>query len=99
MTMGIQEILAYIGPAESGSGQGGVGSSKEKREVAREDEHDRSAVSGEARAMYEADQSRRIIAVRERVHQGFYLRKEILDEVVSGLVKEMADYPPAHTQN
>jgi hypothetical protein len=97
--MGIQEILTYVAGESSGSSQRGSGPGKERRSGVEESESDRFSVSGHARALYEADQTRRIDVVRQRVVQGFYLKKEVLDEVVSGLVKEMDVNPGGHTRN
>jgi hypothetical protein len=98
--MGIQEILTYFGPVDNGSsGQRGSSAGKETSGDVPESELDRYTVSGQARAMYEAEVSRRIEAVRERVAQGYYSKKEVLEEVVTGLVKDMQAQFSPHAQN
>jgi hypothetical protein len=98
--MGIQEILTYMGPVDNGSsGQRGISAGKQKRGDVPESELDRYTVSGQARAMYEAGVTRRIEAVRERVEQGYYSKKEVLEEVVNGLVQDMRAQLSPHAQN
>jgi hypothetical protein len=98
--MGIQEILTYMGPGDNGnSGQRGVNSGKQEGGDVPGSELDRYAVSGQARALYEAGVTRKMEIARERVQQGYYSKKEVLEEVVSGLVKEMRPRFSPHVQN
>jgi hypothetical protein len=88
--MGIQEVLAYAMPVDATSGQRGPGASRERREGVRDGETDRFVVSGEAKAMYEAERDRSFDVVRERVRLGYYLKKDVLDQVIDALAREVS---------
>jgi hypothetical protein len=87
--MGIQEIVAYLGKADAGASKENVVGGKDKRASAPKSESDRFTVSGRARALYEADQNKRVDVARERFAEGYYSKKEVLDAIVDGLTRDV----------
>jgi hypothetical protein len=88
--MGIQEVLTYARPVDAVSGQRGPGASKERRGDVRDGDADQIVVSTQAKALYEAERARSFDVVRERVRLGYYLKKEVLDQVVDALAREVS---------
>jgi len=88
--MGIQEVLTYAGPVDAGTGQRGPGASRERREAVSDGDTDRFIVSGQAKALFEAERNGKFDVVRERVRLGYYLKKDVLDQVVAALAKEVS---------
>ena len=86
--MGIQEILTYMGPVDVVTGQRGQGASKERRAADREGSTDRVSLSDQAKSKYQAEQSQKFDIVRERVRMGYYLKREVLDQVIDSMKKE-----------
>jgi hypothetical protein len=86
--MGIQEIIAYMGPVDVATGQRGPGASKDRRESEEKGGADRLTVSREAKTLYESDQTRKFDAMRERVRMGYYMKKEVLDQVLDSMMKD-----------
>jgi hypothetical protein len=93
--MGIQEILTSVGPVDAGTGQRGPGAGTDRRIAGREGSADRITVSGQAKALYEADQTQKFDIMRERVRMGYYLKKEVLERVVDALAREVSAEIPA----
>ena len=89
--MGIQEIVAALassGPknvdrAPAGGGDQGGGSTSR--------ESDTVAVSEQAKTRFEAGQGMKYDAIRERIRLGYYMKKDVVDQVVSALAREMAN--------
>ncbi|HTY60333.1 MAG TPA: hypothetical protein VMF59_16035 [Bacteroidota bacterium] len=50
---------------------------------------DRVQVSGEAKTLFEADQSRRMDAIRARLEQGYYMSQEVTEKIVDGLMDDL----------
>jgi hypothetical protein len=50
---------------------------------------DRVSFSGQARALYAADQSRNLDVIRERVRRGYYLDGYVTEQVVDSVAREI----------
>jgi hypothetical protein len=50
---------------------------------------DRSSVSEEAQARFDAAESARIETLREKVAQGFYSRRDVILKAVEGMLDDM----------
>ncbi|HVN48212.1 MAG TPA: hypothetical protein VMU30_05255 [Bacteroidota bacterium] len=50
---------------------------------------DRAEVSDEARSKYLADQTKRLDEVKQRMDDGFYNRRDVLERVVDSLLKDV----------
>jgi hypothetical protein len=50
---------------------------------------DRAEVSEEARSKYLADQTKRLDEVKQRMDDGFYNRRDVLEQVVDSLLKDV----------
>jgi len=50
---------------------------------------DRVSVSGQAQAMFSADQSRKLDVIRERVRRGYYLDGYVTEQVVDVVAREI----------
>jgi hypothetical protein len=50
---------------------------------------DRAEVSEEARSMYHADETKRLGEVKQRMEDGFYNRRDVLEKVVDSLLKDV----------
>ena len=87
--MGIQEVSTYGGPVDAGSGRRGPGASRERRHGVCDGDTDQFIVSGRANTMYEAEWTGKFEVVRERVRLGYYFKKDVLDQVVDALAKEV----------
>jgi hypothetical protein len=88
--MGIQEVLTYARSVDAASSLRVPGASKERREDVREGDADQFVVSIQAKALYEAERDRNFDVVRERVRLGYYLKKEVLDQVVDAMAREVS---------
>jgi anti-sigma28 factor (negative regulator of flagellin synthesis) len=94
--MGIQEILGNAGKVDPVKGNRSETSDKVKEkehEGDAEDKKDSVEVSQEARAMYDADRTRRLEAIREKIRKGFYFQKDVTDKVVDGLLNDLKKTP------
>jgi hypothetical protein len=90
MIMGIQEIMAYAGP-KPGAGQRAAGASRESADRERGGKSDVVVISTKAKSLYETGEAKKFDAIRERVRLGYYLKGEVLDQVVSALAREFTD--------
>jgi hypothetical protein len=86
--MGIQEILTYTGPLDAATGQRVSGGNKDRREFGRGENTDLGIISSKAKSLYEAEQIRKFDIVRERIKMGYYMKKEVLDQVIDTMMKE-----------
>jgi hypothetical protein len=88
--MGIQDVVSLVGPASAGDGRrGGAG----ERDVRGEDPAPGGyhvSVSDLAMARYEADQSRKFEAIRERMRLGYYANKDVVAQVVAALARDIS---------
>jgi hypothetical protein len=50
---------------------------------------DRVQVSGEAKTLFEADQSKRLDDIRARLEQGYYMSEEVTEKIVDGLMDDL----------
>ena len=50
---------------------------------------DKVQVSGEAKSLFQADQSKRIEEIRKRLDDGYYLTPEVTDKIVDGLMNDL----------
>jgi hypothetical protein len=85
--MGIQEIMAYVGP-KPGTGQRAPVAGKEPADRNRNEKSDFVVISTKAKALYESGENQKFDAIRERVRLGYYLKGDILDQVVDELARE-----------
>ena len=92
--MGIQEVIAYVGPKPSTGQRGPVGS-RELVDTDRGDKADQFVISSKAKSLYEAGENQKFDAVRERVRLGYYLKGEVLDQVVDALAREFSVENPS----
>jgi len=46
-------------------------------------------VSGAAKSLFEADQSKRLEEIRSRLHDGYYDSPEVMEKVVDGLMDDI----------
>ena len=85
--MGIVEVTGNAGSVER------VKESKskapDKAKPAQKEAKDKVELSDQARALYEADQSKRIEAIREKVSSGFYFQKDVTEKVVDALLEDL----------
>jgi anti-sigma28 factor (negative regulator of flagellin synthesis) len=88
--MGIQEILGNAGPVDPVKGSRSESSDKVKSKTYDEDDKkDSVEVSKEARALYDADKTRRFEAIREKIRNGFYFQRDVTDKVVDAMMKDL----------
>jgi|WetSurMetagenome_2_1015567.scaffolds.fasta_scaffold844903_2 anti-sigma28 factor (negative regulator of flagellin synthesis) len=88
--MGIQEILGNAGPVDPVKGNRSESSDKVKSKTYDEDDKkDSVEVSMEARALYDADKTRRFEAIREKIRNGFYFQRDVTDKVVDAMMKDL----------
>jgi|WetSurMetagenome_2_1015567.scaffolds.fasta_scaffold30310_3 hypothetical protein len=92
--MGIQEIMAYVGP-KPGAGQRASVGSKESGDRYQREKADFVVISTKAKALYENGETQKFDVIRERVRLGYYLKGEILDHVVSALAREFSVENPS----
>ena len=50
---------------------------------------DKVQVSGEAKSLFEADQSKRLEGIKKRLHDGFYNSPEVTEKIVDGLMDDL----------
>jgi hypothetical protein len=50
---------------------------------------DKVQVSGEAKSLFEAGQSKRLQAIRKRLDDGYYMSPEVTEKVVNGLMDDL----------
>lgn len=84
--MSVREVSGNGLPIEPVKGKKSQVQEKEKAE-SREGK-DRVELSEEARAMYEATQSRRIDDIREKIRDGFYLQPDVTEKVADAILKD-----------
>lgn len=90
--MGIHEILGNAGqadPVKEGHSEKSDDVKGKKREGVGADKKDRVEVSPEARAMYEAEQTARFDAIREKIRKGFYSQHDVTEKVVDAVLKDL----------
>lgn len=92
--MGIQEIVAYVGPKTS-TGQHTPAGTREWKENVRGENSDLSVISGKAKLLQEADESQKFDAIRERVRLGYYFKGDVLDQVIDALAREFGTEHPS----
>lgn len=94
--MAIQEIVTGTSPTDPVKGNRGQASQKSTVRGKSKDEHsDRVEVSEEARALFDADQTRRFEAIREKIREGFYFQRDVTEKVVDAILKDLKKTPPA----
>ncbi len=86
--MSIKEIVNPAGPVDPLKNSRGTGTLKKSGEDADESK-DRIEVSDEARAMYDAEQTRRFETIREKIRKGFYFQREVTEKVVDAMLKDI----------
>jgi anti-sigma28 factor (negative regulator of flagellin synthesis) len=94
--MSIQEILGNKGKVDPVKGNRSESADKAKgteHEGDAEDKKDSVEVSQEARAMYDADRTRRLESIREKIRNGFYFQKDVTEKVVDGLLNDLKKTP------
>jgi anti-sigma28 factor (negative regulator of flagellin synthesis) len=64
-------------------------SSQVKGKAGSKESKDRVEVSQEARALYEADQSKRIDEIRRKIKEGFYDRREVTEKVADAILQDI----------
>ncbi|MCC6398284.1 MAG: hypothetical protein IT282_14820 [Bacteroidetes bacterium] len=96
--MPIQEIITSSGSVDPVKGNKSQPAQKSpgREKVAKDSEEkaDRVEVSDEARALYEAEQSGRFEAIREKIRKGFYFQREVTEKVVDAMLKDVKQQPP-----
>lgn len=85
--MAIREVTGQGTPVDPVKGN--KPSQQAKAKAAAREGKDRVEVSEEARALYEADQSRRIEEIRKKIAEGFYDRREVTEKVADAMLKEI----------
>jgi anti-sigma28 factor (negative regulator of flagellin synthesis) len=85
--MAIREVIGQGAPVDPVKGS--KSSQQARGKAAARETKDRVEVSDEARALYEADQSRRIEDIRKKIAEGFYDRREVAEKVADAMLKEM----------
>ncbi len=94
--MGIQEI-----PGQAGQVDPVKGTRSDTTDTVKGKEHegdgkekkDSVEVSPEARALYDAEQTRRFEIIREKIHDGFYLERDVTEKVVDAILKDLKKAP------
>jgi anti-sigma28 factor (negative regulator of flagellin synthesis) len=54
---------------------------------------DKVQVSGEAKSLFEADQSKRLEEIRKRLNDGFHMSPKVTEKIVDGLMDDLHDTP------
>ncbi len=94
--MGIQEIPGQAGQVDPVKGTHSETTDTVKgkeREGDAKEKKDSVEVSQEARALYDAEQTRRFQIIREKIHDGFYLERDVTEKVVDALLKDLKKTP------
>jgi anti-sigma28 factor (negative regulator of flagellin synthesis) len=86
--MPIKEIVSPAGPLDPLKNNRGTTTLKKSGEEADENK-DRVELSDEARAIYDAEQTRRFEVIREKIHRGFYFQREVTEKVVDAMLKDI----------
>ena len=82
--MAIQEINGEMLPVDPLRGK--KSQAAEKTSAVRKDKIE---LSEEAKTLYEADQTKRIEQIRERLDQDFYSSPEAMEKIVTGLMEDL----------
>ena len=84
-------ISTIISNAASVSALRGNRAGEERRGAvaAEESTKDRVSVSGRARALHSADETRKLDVIRERVRRGYYLDGYVTEQVVDSVAREI----------
>jgi anti-sigma28 factor (negative regulator of flagellin synthesis) len=94
--MGIQEIPGQAGQVDPVKGTHSETTDTVKgkeREGDAKEKKDSVEVSQEARVLYDAEQTRRFQIIREKIHDGFYLERDVTEKVVDALLKDLKKTP------
>jgi len=86
--MAIKEINGEMLPVNPLRGK--KSQAAEKSSSARKDKVE---LSEEAKTLFEADQTKRVDQIRERLDQGFYSTPEALEKIVTGLLEDLKQTP------
>jgi anti-sigma28 factor (negative regulator of flagellin synthesis) len=89
--MAIREVIGQGAPVDPVKGNKSGAQAKGKQAV--QSGSDRVEVSEEARALFEADQSRRVDEIRRKIQDGFYNTRDVTEKVADAILKEMKDTP------
>lgn len=89
--MAIREVTGQGAPVDPVKGNRPGPQAKGKQTV--RGGSDRVEVSEEARALFEADQSRRVEEIRKKIREGFYNSREVTEKVADAILKEIKDTP------
>ena len=89
--MSIREVIGQGAPVDPVKGNKSGAPAKGKQAV--KPGTDRVEVSEEARALFEADQSKRVDEIRKKIQDGFYNSREVTEKVADAILKEMKDAP------
>ena len=54
---------------------------------------DRAQVSGEARSLYQTEQSRRMDEIKARLDSGFYDRQDVIEKIAGEVLKDLQCLP------
>jgi|WetSurMetagenome_2_1015567.scaffolds.fasta_scaffold832641_1 hypothetical protein len=86
--MTISTIISNAAPVGSVRGNR---SGEERRGTVAQDAaaRDRVSFSGQAHALYAADQSKKLDVIRERVRRGYYLDGYVTEQVVDSVAREI----------
>jgi len=97
LSMAIQEILTSSGSVDPVKGNKAQAQEKlparEKEGAGTEEKADRVEVSEEARALYEAEQAKRLEVIREKIRSGFYRQEDVTQKIVDAVSKEIQGSP------
>jgi anti-sigma28 factor (negative regulator of flagellin synthesis) len=85
--MPIVEIPGAPGPVDPIKGKQDQHGTKGK--VPPKTSQDRAEVSEEARALLEADRTKRFEVIREKIRQGFYFQRDVTEKVIDALLKDL----------
>ncbi len=86
--MTISTIISNAMPAGSFR-SGRVGEEQRGTVVRTSAGRDRVSVSGQAQAMYAAEQTSKLEVIRERVRRGYYLDGYVTEQVVDSVAREI----------
>jgi anti-sigma28 factor (negative regulator of flagellin synthesis) len=85
--MPISEIPGAAGAVDPVKGKQDQSAAKGKVPAKRS--QDRAEVSEEARALLEADRTKRFDVIREKIRQGFYFQLDVTEKVIDALLKDL----------
>ncbi len=69
------------------------GKKEKKAEASGSASKDQVELSEEARSLYEAEQSKRLEKIHERIRQGFYFQREVTEKIVEEMLKDLQKLP------